>query len=118
MFLKKWKTSYKNSIYFGLLVHFQEYNLYWEIYRVFKTSFSFLVECYLVYLLISLSYCEYVPLSTITNIPFYWTFFQWQNIIFIYLNLIYAFTDIVSHVTVLWYIQKELEANIWLSLYK
>jgi hypothetical protein len=28
------KTCYINSIYFGLLVHFEEYNLYWEIRRL------------------------------------------------------------------------------------
>jgi hypothetical protein len=50
----------KNSIYFGLLVHFQES----EIYRVFITSnFLNFLERYLVTLLISLSYYY----STITG---------------------------------------------------
>jgi hypothetical protein len=72
-------TFYKNSIYFGLLVHFQEYNLYqrklfswkWTYSPKHIEFFSIFVERYLLTLLISLSYCECVPSSAITNIPFY-----------------------------------------------
>jgi hypothetical protein len=43
-------------------------------YRLFIARFFNFVERYLVTLLISSSYCEYVPSSAITNIPHYYIY--------------------------------------------
>jgi hypothetical protein len=55
----------------------------------FYNKFLFFVERYLVTLLISLSYCEYVPTSTFTNIPFYYLIFYTEpskSLIFIWVK--------------------------------
>jgi hypothetical protein len=51
-------------------VHFLERNLYLFRTSFFLFFFFIFVKRYLVTLLNSLGYCEYVPSSAITNIPF------------------------------------------------